>query len=63
MRIELQDEEVATVLAALKYYQHAVTDNDDLPPDEVQDLATAHGEIDALDSVGVEDLYDRISGK
>lgn len=54
--------QLATMLAALRYYQQqGMCDEDNRPP-EIEDIATDGGSVAALDEDEVDDLCQQLNG-
>ncbi|HZO54922.1 MAG TPA: hypothetical protein VFB63_19600 [Bryobacteraceae bacterium] len=59
--MKLHHDETATILAALRWYQRALVARGEVPPTEVAAIATNEGDLEPLDSAGVDDLCERIN--
>ena len=57
----LTDEQHATVLAALRFYQREGMGDPACRSEEIDDLATNGGEVTALDVVGISDLCEQLN--
>lgn len=60
--LQLEREDVATILAALRYYQRNGQGNPDNRDDAIHDIATAGGAVISRDDEGIDDLYHRLNG-
>ena len=58
---EMNEVELATVLAALRYYQKGLETNGGSPPCDVDEVATDGGTLDALSTYEIEDLCERLN--
>lgn len=59
----LDDAELATVLAALRFYQRAGMGDPDNRDDDIHDIATGGGEVmSSLDDDGIDALCERLNG-
>lgn len=57
----LNEEELATILAALRFYQSEGMGNPDNRSDAIQEIATNAGELTSLDSDDIDALCERIN--
>ena len=51
----------ATLLAALRYYQHGGQDEPSNRADDIHDIATDHGHVTSLDNAGIDDLCEFVN--
>jgi len=61
MFIELNEQEHATILAALRYYQENDQGEPNSRSNAIDDIATNGDEVISLDSVGIDDLCERLN--
>jgi hypothetical protein len=59
--IHLDDQALATVLAALRFYQRHDMGNPAMRSDELHDIATNGGTVISLDDVGIDELCERLN--
>lgn len=57
----LSKTDVATILAALRYYQEGGQGDPDYRSDAIHEIATAGGEVISLDDDGINDLCERVN--
>lgn len=60
-RYALNNEELATVLAALRFYQGELCGNPDCRPDDIHEIATNGGALVSLDDNGINALCERLN--
>ncbi len=60
--VQLEREDVGTILAALRYYQQNGQGNPDNRDDAIHDIATVGGELISRDDEGIDDLCNRLNG-
>lgn len=58
----LTPEDLATVLAALRYYQQQGQGNPDNRRIEIHEIACGDGELTSLDDDGIDELCERLNG-
>lgn len=61
MNMKLDNQELATVLAALRYYQAQGMGEPENRSDAIHDLATNGGEVTSLDDTGIDSLCERLN--
>lgn len=61
MKISINDQEHAAILAALRVYQRKLEANGNLPPADVMGIATNDYEHDSLDAGEIDELAERIN--
>lgn len=59
MTFDTQD--VATILAALRFYQASGMGDPAMRSDAIHDIATDGGKVTSMDAAGIDDLCDRIN--
>lgn len=59
--IEVDDREVATILAALRFYQAGRQFDASARMEAIDDIATNGGDVDALDAEEIDELCERIN--
>ena len=59
--MQLAPDQLATVLAALRYYQQQGLGDPDLRPDAIHDIATDHGQVVSLDAEGIDELCEALN--
>lgn len=56
--MQLNEQQIATVLAALRYYQMQGLGDPRLRPASIRDIADDGGELTSLDDADIDDLYE-----
>lgn len=57
----IKRDELATILAALRYYQAQGLGDPFNRPDDIHEIATDNGELISLDATGIDALCDRLN--
>jgi len=62
-KVSLSDEELGTVLAALRFYQEKGQDNPGNRSSHIHDIATDIGRVTSLDKEAIDQLCERLNSK
>lgn len=54
-------QDLATILAALRFYQQSGMGDPDNRSDEIHDIATSGGDDTSMDDEGIDDLCERLN--
>jgi hypothetical protein len=61
VKVDIDEAELATILAALRYYQREGLGEPDNRPIEIHDIATNGGAVISLDDAGIDVLCERLN--